>query len=68
MDLLYPGMPAKVVWMQDNNLCEAYGVIMRTDCAVTMAGSSVREPQWTCHGAVTLWLAPEKDNTVRPTV
>ena len=68
MDLLYPGMPAKVVWMQDNNLCEAYGVIMRTDCAVTMAGSSVREPQWTCHGTVTLWLAPEKDNTVRPTV
>lgn len=66
IDLLKPGMPCKVLWMDQNTYCEAMGVVLRADATITMAGSSYREPQYNCHGTVTLWLGPKEKDIRRP--
>ncbi len=66
IDLLYPNIPSKVLWIEQSQLREAKGGVLQAEATITMAGSSFKEPQWNCHGSVTLWLGPKEKDVIRP--
>lgn len=53
-DLLYPGMPAKYCYMQDNELAEVKGTVVSVHAATLLLSSIAEHPRYTTHCVVTV--------------
>lgn len=55
-DLVYPGMPCKYVYINDDVIDEIYGVVLGIEYDVRLEGNGIGNPRHTCNSTIYLFL------------
>jgi hypothetical protein len=63
-DLIYPGMPARYVYLEGDILNDVYGIVLAADHSIDLQGQGISSERYRCNVVVTLFL----DIAAAPTV
>lgn len=55
-DLIYPGMPVRYVYMEQDVLNDTYGIVLGADYATELQGGTVNSTRYRCNVVLTLFV------------
>jgi hypothetical protein len=58
-DLIYPGMPVRYVYLDDNRLVDVHGTVIGTEFLAGIKGQGVTSNRYHCNVALTLFVDAE---------
>lgn len=57
--LIYPGMMAKFLWLQEEEIQEVYGVVLKVHTYSSLKGQGMTAARYQCNSSVTIFIQPD---------